>query len=848
MPILTERERGRMKKHTSKFLLFFAGAVFILLFFAANPIRAMADELYFDDEGNLYFVTRDKKASGSVRYMTIGWVIKRYDMPMNVPGQQYVIVTKTNYKPDEPDPTDSRYVYTYFKSDKDEILGAVKSVSNEWYDILVNYGDTVYIDSVMTVVNGDRQLGYLYPGGAHTGEVYFTYDGIAGARDWASKSGIRAYFDMAVTFHAIVEGREPDEEVVGEDTIIISSSVCASFQNGSRSYDITAGIPSGESMYLEGYADMGKYTITCRRVTAEYSVDVVVPVTYILKWTDYEGVAREEEKQVNYKYTVKRQFQYYTFENAEKYMLSEVILRGGVTGGEYRIPVNTGGQNDVMDGTVVYGDVSNHIMGCNMHSVTNADTIVVTGSDYLKPSIPDADYSGVAESLVGDVKVRSDRVVVGGNVIMSDDVKNKSGASPEGAIVGEAVYVNEEDIYIPKNTRNGNYRVDISLLYKNESGDIYTYTGSGLRSVTVHTPVVCDGTAGARKTLNQAVEPKSYDIVLGEPFRISFNDFGMHRNIMGYGLKSYGKYVGIRQVCCPFDVIYKGIRYEEGKWITLGSYSDELILCEDNREGEYQIRIRTLAYNADYITDDGVIQENANTDRDKYGAGRNINVRVIGKLCNLRVYDGEEESRAENMPVAAGLVSYETDESDIKSEFDIHIATVGDIGDGDYLRVKYDYFYEGVDGSLMPVEVYEVANRDQIDYETLNKFVEDDIWSGDICQLSGNKGEWIKTYTFPREFIVVPEETTAEDIKEAAREDKVNELILNGGSLIVTADIVRYKDGAAFLDYINGENSKKGYCNMWLKEGGSTVYGYGAIIKYGLPGKDYYDYEVKGTH
>ena len=166
---------------------------------------------------------------------------------MNVPGQQYVIVTKTNYKPDEPDPTDSRYVYTYFKSDKDEILGAVKSVSNEWYDILVNYGDTVYIDSVMTVVNGDRQLGYLYPGGAHTGEVYFTYDGIAGARDWASKSGIRAYFDMAVTFHAIVEGGEPDEEVVGEDMVIISSSVCASFQNGSRSYDITAGIPSGES-------------------------------------------------------------------------------------------------------------------------------------------------------------------------------------------------------------------------------------------------------------------------------------------------------------------------------------------------------------------------------------------------------------------------------------------------------------------------------------------------------------------------------------------------------------------------------------------------------------------------
>lgn len=846
MPILTERERGRMKKSISKFKLLFAGAVFVLLFFAANPIRAMADELYFDDEGNLYFVTRDKKATGSVKYMTIGWIIKRYDMPIDIPGQQYVIVTKTNYKPDEPDPADNRYVYTYFKSDKDEILGAVNSVSKEWYDILVNYGDTVYIDSVMTVVSKGNQLGYLYPGGYYTGEVYFTYEGIANARQWAYKEGIRAYFDMAVAFHPIVEKKEPEGTVVKVETVEINSTVYNTFSNGSETYDITVGIPSGESMYLKGYADKGRYTLTCRRVTAEYSTDVVVPVTYILRWTDYKGVAREEKKQISYRYRVKRQFQYYIYDSIRKYMLSEVVLKGDVAGGEHKIPVDAGNQDNIMGGTVVYGGVLNHVADCNIRSVTNADTIIVTSPNYLKPTIPDADYSQVAESLMGDVKVKSDRVVVGGKVIISDEANNRTGAAPSGTITGETVYVNEENIPIPVNIKNGNYTVDVSLVYKSQSGETYIYNGSGLSNINVHTPVVCDGNASANKKLNQAVEPESWDIVLGEPFRIGFNDFGMHRSIRGYGLRSYVKYIGSRQVCFPFDVIYKDIRYGAGSLINVSSYSDEFILCEDNREGEYQISLRTFAYNSGGTTDVPV-QENANLDMDKYGAVKTINVRVIGKVCNLRVNDGEKEFRADVMPVPAGVTISEED-GGIKSEFEIRISTVGDIDDSDFLHVKYDYFCERADGSFIPVEVYEVQKRNQIDYETLKKFTEDEIWSGDMCQSDGNKGEWVNTYTFPEEFIVVPEGTTAEDIKKAAREDKVNELIINGGSLIVTAGIVRYRDGEAFLDYINERNSRRGYCNMWLEEGGSTVYGYGAIIKYGLPGKNYYDYEVKGTH
>ena len=137
------------------------GTIFFLAIFGISPIVAKANELYFDCDGSLYYVTREKKATGSVKYYTIGWTIKRYDMPIDAPGQQYVIVTKSNYKPDEVDPQDSKYVYCYYRSDKEEILEAVKSVSLDWYNTLELYGDTVYIDSVMTVKVGDEQKGFL---------------------------------------------------------------------------------------------------------------------------------------------------------------------------------------------------------------------------------------------------------------------------------------------------------------------------------------------------------------------------------------------------------------------------------------------------------------------------------------------------------------------------------------------------------------------------------------------------------------------------------------------------------------------------------------------------------------
>ena len=111
-----------MKSKIFKLSGILVGTIFFLAIFGLSPIIAKAnEELYFDNDGNLYYITREKKATGSVKYYTIGWIIKRYDMPIDAAGQQYVVVTKSNYKPDEVDLNNSKYVYCYYRSDKEEI-------------------------------------------------------------------------------------------------------------------------------------------------------------------------------------------------------------------------------------------------------------------------------------------------------------------------------------------------------------------------------------------------------------------------------------------------------------------------------------------------------------------------------------------------------------------------------------------------------------------------------------------------------------------------------------------------------------------------------------------------------
>ena len=369
------------------------GTIFFLAIFGLSPIIVKAnEELYFDRDGNLYYVTREKKATSSVKYYTIGWTIKRYDMPIDVPGQQYVIVTKSNYKPDEVDPNNDKYVYCYYRSDKEEILQAVKSVSTEWYNTLVRYGDTVYIDSVMTVKVDGEQKGYLYQGGQYTGEVYFDYEGIAGARDWASPESLRVNFGMSVEFPMLYRSQTTSIVVLSQDTINVSSSMFSSASNGAIDYDIASGIPSGEKMYFQSSVSKGIYTASLNKISGEMKIDVEVPVTYILRWTDYYGVKREEKKVVKRYYTVNRKFSYYTYKGFEEKKLEGVELSSSLFNGVQKINNTNTSSGNVDKGSVRYDGINGHMLGYDIYSSVDPASVVLTSNTYLKPSIPEADF------------------------------------------------------------------------------------------------------------------------------------------------------------------------------------------------------------------------------------------------------------------------------------------------------------------------------------------------------------------------------------------------------------------------------------------------------------------------
>ena len=836
-----------MKSKVIKLSSILVGVFIILAIFGMSPIVAKAnEELYFDKYGNLYYITREKKASGSVKYYTIGWIIKRYDMPINVSGQQYVIVTKSNYRPDEVDPNDSKYVYCYYKSDKDEILNAVKSVSKEWYNSLEKYGETVYIDSVMTVLEKGVQQGQLYAGGKYTGEVYFDYEGIANARGWASPESLRVNFNMSVEFPALYRPMSTSITVINREDIEVSNALFMSEENGSKEFDIESGIPSGEKLYVQSNVSKGIYSIKLKKVTGEMKIDVQIPVKYILKWTDYYGVKKEETRVVNRYYTVKRTFCYYEYVGYSEKKLAGIKLSSDLLKEDVIIDYDQEENSSLTEGTVIYDGVALHVLGYELGDASIIAPVVITGNTYLKPKIPEADYSAWAEKLVEPLMVRSDKVVVDGEVILSNEIKRGNACEPTKSFLVENAMLVAEDISIDKEVSNGeDYIIHGEYIFEDSVGEQSTYTMSGLTAVDVHTPVVCNENIIIEKKYNQAVEPQPRDVVLGSEMAVVFNDFGMHRDIKGYGIRSYTPYIKKRQVRCGFDVVYRGIRYEAGTWIDISSYYVVLDVCEDNREGTYNVELRSVAHNAPDIYDEGLIQLGANMELSSYGATAVQQVRLIGKIEKFSIEYGPQKMYATNMPLK---ISLDDNKEVLKKDYTLSIETVGDIGASDYLEVHYDYYVKDEVGNYHPVWVYQVDNRDIIHGENLVKLPEVDIWGRDAVCLEGNKGVWERKISMPTEIMVVDVGTTIEDVRQAILEDRVKDILINPVSIYVAAEFVRYKDGEAYISYINEENAKKGYCNMWLSEGGTAEKPYGVFLELGVSDRVYYDYEVSGTH
>lgn len=196
-----------MNKNLSFMKVLVIAIVFVILL--AGIVFAGSESfepLYFDESGRLSFETVDNVAVNTA-YRTLGWTIKRYDLPIDDPSN----MTVTCKLRDESYVGDDGRAHTFFYVNREDVLGRTSIVSEEWSNELRNSGGVVYLDSIMTVCQYGYPLGELDEYGNWAGEVYFTYDGISTARWWRNPEDLRQDFDRTVVIW-------PDPPIIEPET------------------------------------------------------------------------------------------------------------------------------------------------------------------------------------------------------------------------------------------------------------------------------------------------------------------------------------------------------------------------------------------------------------------------------------------------------------------------------------------------------------------------------------------------------------------------------------------------------------------------------------------------------
>ena len=811
----------------------------ICIFFGAllSKDASASEEIYFDEEGNLNYITYDKKATSATSYKAIGWILKRYDAPINASGQQYVIVRKIEYVVEDED--NPGYLYCHFWSDKDEILDAVEAVSSEWRKQLETYGDMVYIDSVMTVCKSGVPLGNVDKSGTCTGEVYYTLEGIQNARPWANKQYLTAYYDLQLRFPILTKVPSLTyDSPKTENKSYISSSMSA-LRVDSDEYDVSAAIPAGENIDFIGSCDRYQYKVNYDVSTCVVYVPVEVKIDYIIKWVDFEGKSQSENRTISKWYKVPKTVGFTSIKSVDVYDLQDVSVKSSVLDAT---TLYTNSDTWTSYSLVRYGEVEKRF---NSQSYScYAGKVTVSSKDFKKPAIPETNYYEAAKNATSNFKVRSDCLSIDGKTLLSNSYATLNGYEFTPSSCDRHTF-SKDDVKTLDTSSNGWHKdFVLTCKYKVKNGTkTKTVTNKNINAIRIHTPIVAKVFARGDKTLNQADTPENMDIVLGAEFYVYVDNFGMHNNIKGYGVRDYSKYVGSKYIRFPFKVWYEGELYEELQWISIGNGVATFTLPEDVSVGRYEVECLSVAKNGMISSPYGV---GNNRNIAEYGAYTTNFVNVIGRIYDFKVEntityvagdkdkDGAPVTLDENVQFMP--VSYSVAEDKV---YKISVSTLGDVLENDKVFANINYYYVD-DGEVVLVDLYEEnANK-------LIKCVEEIELSGEKADL--NQYQWTSNYAIPHNFIAVNKGSELNDLKNK---------IIRGKTIFISFDFVFENTASKNLLYVNGENFLNGYCNMWKTQGGETVLTWeneqvfikdGTAFMTKVSEKTKYDYEVNGTH
>lgn len=836
-----------------------------------RPLSVTADEtdfyhegLKFDSNGNLLMTTRDKKAGSSVRYKTIGWMVKK--TPQATGSTQTIRLKLEQNGESRPDPKDPNYIYTYFKCEKELIFAKIGAASVEWQRELYVNGGTVYLDAIMTVVENGKALGSMDEAGLLYGEVYTTAAGIMNARNWADAQALRTHYNKAVSFPPLPEliitegGRDDEEELpiaYGEEACRESNSVrIRAATKEQPAFDVTKGIPTGEDVYATGELQKFYYEGMVRHCFGTASVPVELSVTYTYQIATEEGTTTGSFT-TTMTYYVERPYSYYRMKTLKLYALDQIAVENEA------LPVTPLVQKNLYTPQVVL--VQDR--GSYLEIPTYA-TSVYGGDLSAGTCISSEQLQQIAQQTAGDVWVRNDEFLIDGETVLDGAYVRASAPEPVRLSGVRLQSFCSEDLTIPHTKRNETYDTYAVASYREViGGGAKKKVVKRTNPIVVHTPVVCKGGITDDKAHNQQVIPtKNFSLVLGRNFAVGISTVGTHKNQKGYGTGDYEKYTALRQIRFPFEVYDGSVRHEKDTWIDLPAEQKSFYLPVGVHEGDYRIRYRTIAKNAASMQ--GGMDRNgylANLKLSEYGAYDELTVTVIGRLYDLAITDivdyprwrsvfYETSGRKREYAFWVGKKNLEGDVFPERMSYGtipvlpgdhpfnrsaravglgyrvkLQLKTIGDLrGREDFIGFIPTYYYLSRDGSRrQQVNLYQKKDltkvyvplvltascRSFVPVERRN--VSDPVLRAQSVQV------WNGEYQLSPDLCLVDADIDLDSYirQRGGRISQRDPVFLRDGYLLVQFELRSYPAGMAHLSYANTQNYARGYCNMWQLQG-----------------------------
>lgn len=474
-----------------------------------------------------------------------------------------------------------------------------------------------------------------------------------------------------------------------------ASGVIDAESKGAERFSVTQGVPTTENLYC--FTQGSQYLINVKfnvktgnkvypiKVKKTYNVtlspdDVIgatpsptpTPGASLTPSVTPEPIVDEVEveKIVNisreYQYTEIASIDYYKIDNAT---ITNAALPGGsviMTPTSYSVP------------TIAY----THYEGEEGHLIPpeEVELGIVLDAEDVDMEAPDEDFTAEVDEMIGELKVKNDKMTFGGSTVLDDTEVEKTAPEAILSSIREPAKVNDTMMYenglrINDTLSNSTYPTSGVLKYTRVIGfnsvrsETLNFDIKELKSVKIHTPVVCDGTLlNDNNQYVQLVNPdlSCIPLVLDEngissDFTVSISNFGTHNSYLGYYTRNYvmntlnnTSYIakdanGVlrNEVKFPFDVMIdvgndknmiNDTLLVKDTWYAVGTITTQRFYLPMYVEtGTYTVDFRTVAINGtSRITS---TQEGANLSSSSYVATDSVKVQVSGKVYGLTLYD-----------------------------------------------------------------------------------------------------------------------------------------------------------------------------------------------------------------